>query len=133
MLKERIESPQSELANLEAIAAHHRADYERERDRADRRVTELLEATPNTTEELAVTLEGSETMAACSAVRLHAPSPMTRRWRPGGLTSPSDGTAFRTIWLRLRVAELRQAALRPYLGRTGSPLFPLPRSNINEC
>jgi hypothetical protein len=57
MLKERIESLQSELANLEAIAAHHRADYERERDRADRRVTELLEATPNTTKELAVTLE----------------------------------------------------------------------------
>jgi len=56
-LKERIESLQAELANLEATAARHRADYERERDRADRLVTELLKATANTTMELAAKLE----------------------------------------------------------------------------
>jgi chromosome segregation ATPase len=57
-LKARIESLQAELANLEATAARHRADYERERDRADRLVTELLKATANTTKELAAKLEG---------------------------------------------------------------------------
>jgi|SRR5215813_3853743 len=56
-LKERIESLQAELANLEATAAHHRADYERERDRADRLATELLKATANTTTELAAKVE----------------------------------------------------------------------------
>jgi predicted nuclease with TOPRIM domain len=56
-LKERIESLQAELANLEASAARHRADYERERDRADRLVTELLKATANTTRELVAKLE----------------------------------------------------------------------------
>jgi predicted nuclease with TOPRIM domain len=55
-LKERIESLQAELANLEATAARHWADYERERDRADRLVTELLKATANTTRELAAKL-----------------------------------------------------------------------------
>jgi polyhydroxyalkanoate synthesis regulator phasin len=56
-LKERIESLQAELAKLEATAARHRADYERERDRADRLVTELLKATANTTTELPAKLE----------------------------------------------------------------------------
>jgi hypothetical protein len=41
------------LEPLEATAARHREDYERERDRADRLVTELLKATANTTRELA--------------------------------------------------------------------------------
>jgi hypothetical protein len=52
-LKVRIESLEAELVKLEAIAAGHRADYERERDRADRLVTELLKATANTTREMA--------------------------------------------------------------------------------
>jgi hypothetical protein len=54
----RIESLQAELAKLEATAARHRADYERERDRADRLLTELLKATANTTGAMAATLEG---------------------------------------------------------------------------
>jgi hypothetical protein len=57
-LKLRIESLQAELAKLEATAAGHRADYERERDRADRLITELLKATANTTGEMAAKLEG---------------------------------------------------------------------------
>ena|SRR6516162_8252744 len=57
-LKERIESLQAELANLEATAARHRADYERERDRADRLVSELLKVTANTTNEMTAKLEG---------------------------------------------------------------------------
>jgi hypothetical protein len=54
----RIESLEAELVKLEATTAGHRADYERERDRADRLVTELLEATANTTREMAAKLEG---------------------------------------------------------------------------
>jgi uncharacterized protein YigA (DUF484 family) len=57
-LKVRIESLQAELVKLETTAAAHRADYERERDRADRLVTELLKATANTTREMAAKLEG---------------------------------------------------------------------------
>jgi chromosome segregation ATPase len=44
-LKAKIESLQAEIAKLETTSAGHRADFERERDRADRLVTELLKAT----------------------------------------------------------------------------------------
>ena len=51
---------QAELAKLEVTAVGHRADYERERDRADRPVAELLKATANLimTSEMAAKLEG---------------------------------------------------------------------------
>ena len=51
---------QAELAKLEVTAVGHRADYERERDRADRPVAELLKATANLimTREMAAKLEG---------------------------------------------------------------------------
>jgi hypothetical protein len=38
--KVRIEALQAELARLEAVAGGHRADFERERDRADRLMAE---------------------------------------------------------------------------------------------
>src|SRR5262245_58256994 len=59
-LKARIEALKAELAKVEAIAAGHRADFERERDRADRLVTELLKATADMMEakETAAKLEG---------------------------------------------------------------------------
>jgi hypothetical protein len=41
-LKACIDSLQKELAKVEAIAAGHRADFERERERAERLVDELL-------------------------------------------------------------------------------------------
>ena len=44
-LKAKIEMLQAELAELETMAAGHRADYERERDRGDRLMAELLTAT----------------------------------------------------------------------------------------
>ena len=47
-LKAKIETLQAEIARLEALAAGHRADFERERDRADRLMTELLKATGDT-------------------------------------------------------------------------------------
>jgi hypothetical protein len=44
-MKACIDSLQKELAKVEAMAAAHRADFEQERDRAERLMTELLKAT----------------------------------------------------------------------------------------
>jgi len=44
----RLVALQAEIARLEAIAAGHRADFERERERADRLLVELLQATAET-------------------------------------------------------------------------------------
>jgi len=44
-LQEKIAKLQAEIARLEATAAGHRTDFERERDRADRLMTELLQVT----------------------------------------------------------------------------------------
>jgi chromosome segregation ATPase len=59
-LKAKIEALQAEIARLEAAAAGHRADFERERDRADRLMTELLKATGDmvTAKEATAWLEG---------------------------------------------------------------------------
>ena len=59
-LKVRVEALQAELAKVEASAAGHRADFERERERADRLMAELLRATADTmaAKETAARLEG---------------------------------------------------------------------------
>jgi hypothetical protein len=44
-MQARIEELEAELAKVEAATAGHRADFERERDRADRLLSELLRAT----------------------------------------------------------------------------------------
>lgn len=58
---EKILALQVEIARLEATAAGHRVDFERERERADRLTTELLQATAEATaaKEAAARLEGS--------------------------------------------------------------------------
>jgi hypothetical protein len=48
LLSSKIEALNAEFARLEASAADHRADFERERERADRLAVELLEATAAT-------------------------------------------------------------------------------------
>ena len=60
LLKAKIETMQAEIARLEARAASHRADFERERERADRLMTELLQATAETmaAKEATARLEG---------------------------------------------------------------------------
>ena len=60
LLTTKIEALQAEIARLEASAASHRADFERERERADRLMVELLQATAETTaaREAAARLEG---------------------------------------------------------------------------
>jgi hypothetical protein len=92
-LKARIELLQAELVKLEATAARHRADYERERDRADRLVSELLKVTANTTKEMAASWRaklrrlaaegGADIMGAMASLdRLPGPWPMTGRAPP---------------------------------------------------
>ena len=59
-LAAKIVALQAEIARLEASAASHRADFEHERERADRLMVELLQATAETTAAKAATarLEG---------------------------------------------------------------------------
>jgi hypothetical protein len=68
-LKTKIETLQAEIARLDAVAAGHRADFERERDRADRLMVELLKATNQTltAKEVTARLEG-ELVALRSSV-----------------------------------------------------------------
>ena len=47
-LVEKIGALQAEIAQLEARAAGHRADFERERERAERLIVEVLQATAET-------------------------------------------------------------------------------------
>jgi len=60
LLKAKIETLQAEFAQLEARAAGHRADFERERERADRLMIELLQAAAETmaAKEATARLEG---------------------------------------------------------------------------
>jgi hypothetical protein len=59
-LAAKIVALQAEIARLEATAAGHRADFERERERADRLMVELLQATAETmaAKEVTARLEG---------------------------------------------------------------------------
>ena len=60
LLTTKIEALQAEITQLEARAAGHRADFERERERADRLMIELLQATAETmaAKEATARLEG---------------------------------------------------------------------------
>jgi hypothetical protein len=60
LLAEKIEALKAEIARLEARAADHRADFEHERERADRLTSELLRATAETmaAKEVTARLEG---------------------------------------------------------------------------
>jgi hypothetical protein len=59
-LKIRVEALQAELAKVKASAGGHRADFERERERAERLMAELLRATAEmmAAKEAAARLEG---------------------------------------------------------------------------
>jgi hypothetical protein len=60
LLAAKIEALKAEIGRLEARAADHRADFERERERADRLTVELLQATAETmaAKEATARLEG---------------------------------------------------------------------------
>ena len=60
LLAAMIEALKAEIARLETTAADHRADFERERERADRLAVELLQATAEimAAKEMTARLEG---------------------------------------------------------------------------
>ncbi len=60
LLAAKIEALKAEVARLETTAADHRADFERERERADRLAVELLQATAEimAAKEMTARLEG---------------------------------------------------------------------------
>src|ERR1700704_6717416 len=81
----KIEALQAEIARLEARAAGHRADFERERERADRLMVELLQAT-------------AETMAAKEArARLEGEVAALRTGDRAGGSIDSHGQAARRV------------------------------------
>ena len=63
LLTAKVVALQAEIARLEASAAGNRADFERERERADRLMVEVLQATAETTaaREATARLEGEVT------------------------------------------------------------------------
>jgi len=63
LLRAKIEILQAEIAQLEARTTSYRADFERERERADRLMTELFQATAETmaAKEATARLEGELT------------------------------------------------------------------------
>ena len=60
LLAAKIEALKAEITRLETTAADHRADFERERERADRLAVELLQATAEimAAKEMTARLEG---------------------------------------------------------------------------
>ncbi len=96
-LAEKIVALQAEIARLEATASGHRADFERERERADRLMVELLQA-------------AAETMAAREATARLEGS-LRNDGRTGGSTIDSHGLAARRLGHRAAdlVAAYRKA------------------------
>jgi len=101
LLAARIEALQAEIAWLEVRAADHRADFERERERADRLTVELLQAT-------------AETMAAKEAMaRLEGDVAALRTGGRAGGSIDSQGQAARRLGhLAATIVEADRKACR---------------------
>jgi Tfp pilus assembly protein PilN len=68
LLASKIEALKAEIARLETTAADHRADFQRERERADRLGVELLQATAETTAAQELTARLEDELAALRTV-----------------------------------------------------------------
>jgi hypothetical protein len=101
LLAARIEALKAEIGRLEARAADHRADFERERERTDRLTVELLQATAETTaaKEATARLEGE-----VAALRTHA--------RAGGSIDSHGQAARRLGHLAATIVEADRKACR---------------------
>ena len=97
----KIEALNAEIARLEARAADHRADFERERERADRLTVELLQA-------------AAETMAANEATaRLEGEvADLRTRGRAGGSIDSHGQAASRLGHLAATIVEADRKACR---------------------
>jgi hypothetical protein len=73
-LQARIEALQAELIKLEATASGHRADFERERERADALMAELLKMTADAmaAKEAAARLEGGQVRLCQELADVHS-------------------------------------------------------------
>ena len=114
----RLEALTAEIARLETMAADHRADFERERERADRLAVELLQATAETTvpQEVTVRLEALtaeiarlETMAADHRADFERERERADRLAVELLQATAETTAAQEVTARLEdeVAALR--------------------------
>jgi hypothetical protein len=101
LLAAKIEALKAEVARLEARAADHRADFERERERTDRLTVELLQAT-------------AETMAAKEAMaRLEGDVAALRTGGRAGGSIDSHGQAARRLGhLAATIVEADRQACR---------------------
>ena len=101
LLAAKIEALKAEIARLEARAADHRADFERERERADRLTVEMLRAT-------------AETMAAKEATaRLEGEVAALRTGGRAGGSIDSHGQAARRLGhLAATIVEADRKACR---------------------
>jgi hypothetical protein len=97
----KIEALKAEIAQLEARASAHRADFERERERTDRLTIELLQAT-------------AETMAAKEATaRLEGEVAALRTGgRAGGSIDSHPQAARRLLHLAATIVEADRKACR---------------------
>jgi hypothetical protein len=81
LLTTKIETLQAEIARLETMVATYRADFERERERADRLMNELLQATAETkaAKEATARLEGELTTLRIGGRAIGAQEQAARR------------------------------------------------------
>ena len=85
LLTAKVAALQTEIARLEASAAGNRADFERERERADRLMVEVLQATAETT------------AAREATARLEGEVAALRNGGRGGGSADSQGQATRRV------------------------------------
>ncbi|WP_249167201.1 hypothetical protein [Bradyrhizobium sp. JYMT SZCCT0428] len=100
-LAAKIETLKAEIARLEAGAADHRADFERERERADRLTVELLQATAETMAAKEVTARLEDEVAA-----------LRTRGRAGGSIDSYGQAASRLGHLAATIVEADRKACR---------------------
>ncbi len=97
-LTAKITAMQTDIARLEAMAARHRDDFERERERADRLMVELLQANAETTaaKEATARLEGFLRTGSRTAGSIDGQSPAARRpWNLAADLVAADRKAVR--------------------------------------
>jgi DNA repair exonuclease SbcCD ATPase subunit len=98
LLTTKIETLQAEIARLEAREAARRADFERERDRADRLMVELFQATAETmaAKEATARLEGELAGLRIGGRSISAPEQAARRLgQPAATVVEADRKACR--------------------------------------
>jgi hypothetical protein len=111
----KIEALKAEIARLEASAADHRADFERERERGDRLTVELLQATAETMAAKEVTARLENEVAA-----------LRTAGRAGGSTDGHGQAARRLGHLAATIVEAdrRLAGSNPFLSIPSLPEQP---------